>query len=72
MYISDIFDFSPAYADVSIRLSKNQRIENIVNAIYADVTDRRGIKQAFWECDEETIEDIKAAWYKKIEKELEQ
>lgn len=44
--------------------------ENIVKNIYSDVTDRRGIKQEFYKCDDEVIQEIKHSWSEIIKKEL--
>ena len=48
----------------------DETVEKIVEAIYLDVTDRRGIKQEFFKCDKEVVEEIKKAWFNIIKEGL--
>lgn len=48
----------------------DEKIMEIVEDIYSDVTDRRGIKQEFWKCDNIVIGEIKQSWFDIIKKGL--
>lgn len=51
-------------------MSQNAKDRDIANqiakSIYDDCTDRRGIRQAFEDCDSDVIREIKSTWRKII------
>jgi len=51
-------------------MTKTSIETRIVKAIIDDLTDRRGLRQAFEECDEEVQKEIFAAWKKTVRTEL--
>lgn len=53
-----------------VQEQREQTVRRIVERIWADVNDRRGIKQEFRACDDVVQQEIRDEWRKIVEEEL--